>query len=212
MTAVPIAMRIFSVIGVCGLFFLLLSVQGCPPAPRPSGVRYPITSGSHTILPKPEQRILMWADAPVADLAVQWLRVHHYSVIVMPVEGLFRTSPIQHDFATRNAALAVAREMKAAIVLFVEREVTNEGALIESDCGPLFNVSVDVRGLSVQDEEQVLRGSAHYPHCIDVNEKTLRSLTCQAFATAWGFRPAGQLEIPSSLMCTTGQTAPSPIR
>ncbi len=36
----------------------------------------------------------------------------------------------------------------------------------------------------------------------------LKNLTCQAFATAWGYRPHGQLEILSHLMCAVG-TAPS---
>ena len=102
--------------------------------------------------------------------------------------------------------------MKAEFVLFLEWEESKEGALIEPQCGSLFYVSVHVRGLSVESEETALRGSAHYPHCVDLSEKTSRSLTCQAIATAWGFRPSGQLDIPSSLMCTAGQTAPMPIR
>jgi hypothetical protein len=32
----------------------------------------------------------------------------------------------------------------------------------------------------------------------------LRDLTCQALATAWGYRPSGQLDIPSEQMCTAG--------
>jgi hypothetical protein len=73
-------------------------------------------------------------------------------------------------------------------------------------------VNVSVRGLLVESGDTALRGSAHYPHCVDLSDRTFRSLTCQALATAWGFRPSGQLDIPSSLMCTAGQTAPMPIR
>jgi hypothetical protein len=73
-------------------------------------------------------------------------------------------------------------------------------------------VSLEVQGLAVKNGDRPLRGSAHYPHCVDQSDKTLRSLTCQALATAWGFRPPGQLEIPSSLMCTTGETAQTPLR
>jgi hypothetical protein len=72
---------------------------------------------------------------------------------------------------------------------------------------------VEVRGLPVQTGDATsLRGSAQYPQCVELSDKTIRSLTCQALATAWGFRPSGQLEIPSTLMCTTGQTAPTPLR
>jgi hypothetical protein len=37
-------------------------------------------------------------------------------------------------------------------------------------------------------------------------EGVLHDLTCQALATAWGYRPSGQLDIPSEQMCTAGMT------
>jgi hypothetical protein len=191
--------------------FVVLVVQGCPSKLAP-GVRFPITSGSHTILPAAEQRILIWGDPPLADLAVEWLRAHHYTSFLRPDTHPLQASQMAHTFSTRTAALAVAREMKAEIVLFLDREATKDGALIEPDCGPLFHVTVEVRGLSVESGDTALRGRAHYPHCVDLSNKTIRSLTCQAFATAWGFRPSGQLDIPSTLMCTAGETEPIPIR
>jgi hypothetical protein len=93
-------------------------------------------------------------------------------------------------------------------VLVLEREETKEGTLLESRCDTLFNTSVDVRGLPVEREETVLHGSAHYPQCVERSGKIVQNLTCQALATAWGFRPSGQLEIPSHMACTAGQTAP----
>jgi hypothetical protein len=130
----------------------------------------------------------------------------------MPEQGPFHTPQVSYSFSDRKVALAVAKEMKADFVLFLEREESKEGALIEPQCGSLFHVSVNVRGLSVESGDTALRGSAHYPHCVDPSDETFRNLTCQAFATAWGFRPSGQLDIPSSLMCTSGQTEPTPIR
>jgi hypothetical protein len=105
--------------------------------------------------------------------------------------------------------LAVAKEMRAEVVLFLEHEESKEGALIEPHCGALYNVNMTLRGLWVQSGGTALRGNAHYPHCVAPTEETLRNLTCQAFATAWGYRPSGQLEIPSNLACTAGQTEPS---
>jgi hypothetical protein len=35
-------------------------------------------------------------------------------------------------------------------------------------------------------------------------KRMLHELTCQALATAWGYRPSGQLDIPSEQMCTAG--------
>ena len=150
--------------------------------------------------------------SPLADIAVEWLRAHHYSNILTPEKGPFPTPQISHSFSDRKTALSVAKEMKADFALFLEREDNKEGALIEPHCGALFHVSVTVRGLSVESGDTALRGSAHYPHCVVLTDETLRNLTCQAFATAWGFRASGQLVIPSSMMCTAGQTGPIPIR
>jgi hypothetical protein len=195
----------------CMLSIVLLAL-GCPSKSPPSALRFPITSGSHTILPTAQQRILIWGDPPLSDMALEWLRSHHYTNILIPETGPLQATQISHTFSTRKAAVAVAKEMKAEFVLFLEREESKEGALIEPQCGPLYNVNVKVRGLSVESGDSALRGNAHYPHCVDLSDKTLRSLTCQAIATAWGFRASGQLEIPSSWMCTAGQTAPMPIR
>jgi hypothetical protein len=200
------------VVPVLCLISVVLLIQGCPSKVPPPGVRFPITSGSHTILPTAQQRILIWGDPPLADVAVEWLRSHHYSSILMPEKGPFHTPQVSHSFSDRKAALAVAESMKAEFVLFLEREESKEGALIDLQCGSFIYVNVSLRGLSVETGETVLRGSAHYPHCVDLSGETFQNLTCQAFATAWGYRPSGQLDIPSSLMCTTGQTEPTPIR
>jgi hypothetical protein len=196
----------------CYVLFAALNLEGCRPSKPPSGVRFPITSGSHSVLPSAQQQILVWADPPLTDMAAEWLRTHHYSNLQLPQDAPLRSSELVHNLSTRNAALAVAQEMKAEIVLFVERQATKDGALIEANCGPLYHVSVEVRGLVVDNGDTSLRGNAHYPTCVALNDKSIRSLTCQALATAWGFRPSGQLEIPSSLMCTTGETAPTPAR
>ncbi len=138
-------------------------------------------------------------------VAEAWLQSHHYSHILMPPQ-------IPHTSADRQAALAVAAEANAEFVLVLEQEVLKEGALLQASCGALFNIAVDVRGLSVEHGGSVLRGNAHYPHCVEHNDQTVQNLTCQALATAWGFRAAGQLEIPSHLACTAGQNTPTPNR
>ncbi len=187
---------------------LSLVVLGCVSKAPPAGVRYPITSGSHASLPTTHQRILIWADPPLADMAMVWLEAHHYSNILLPQKGPFSSTQISHDFSTRKAALAVAKEMQADVVVFLEHEEQKEAPLLELHCGPLFNVSVDVRGLWVKSGDPSWHGNAHYPHCVALSGETLQNLTCQALATAWGFRPSGQLEIPSTLMCTAGQREP----
>lgn len=204
--------RIGPAITLTCLLSILLFLDGCSSKPLPAGIHFPITSGSHTILPTEQQRILIWGDPPLTGVAQEWLRSHHYSYILLPHPNSLAFSQTSQAATDRQAALTIAAELKAEFVLLLEREEMKEGALIEPHCGVLFNMSVDVRGLSVESRETVLRGSAHYPHCVEHSDKTVQSLTCQALATAWGFRPSGQLDLPSSLMCTAGQTAPTPSR
>lgn len=197
--------------GLC-LLSLVLLVQGCRSKSPPSSLRFPITSGFHAVLPTAQQRILLWGEPPLTDVAVEWLRSHHYSSILMPESGAFHSPHISHTLSDHKVALAVARDMQADFVLFLEREESKDGALIEPQCGPLFAVDVRISGLSTESGDVALRGNAHYPHCVEPSGEIFRNLTCQAFATAWGYRPSGQLNVPSSLMCTAGQTEPIPIR
>jgi len=43
-------------------------------------------------------------------------------------------------------------------------------------------------------------------------ERMLHELTCQALATAWGYPPSGQLDIPSEQMCTAGMAEDAALR
>ena len=76
--------RIGSAITLACLPSILLILEGCSSTPPPSGVHFPITNGSHTLLPSTQQRILIWGDPLLARVADEWLRSHHYSNILMP--------------------------------------------------------------------------------------------------------------------------------
>lgn len=197
--------QIGSAVTLACFFSILLNLEGCSSAAPRSGVHFPITSGSHTRLPSERQHILIWGDPLLARMADEWLRSHHYSNILIPPQG----SPRSPD---RNQAFAAAAEANADFVLMLEWEDLKEGALIQANCGARFTITVDVRGFSLDQRETVLRGSAHYPHCVERNDQTVQNLTCQALATAWGFRPSGQLAIPSYLACTAGQSTSPPKR
>lgn len=187
----------------------LILLQGCPAKAPVPGVHFPITSGSHWLLPTAEARILLWGDPDMTGTALDWLRTHHYARIVVSDHGRPREAQASSDLSDRRAALALADSLHAEFVLLLERETSKEGALIEPSCGARFVVHVRLHGLSARDGGTVLQANAHYPNCVELNERTIRNLTCQAFATAWGFRPSGQLDLPSSLMCTAGQTEPA---
>lgn len=187
----------------------LVLLQGCSAKAPAPGIHFPIASGSHRLLPTAEAQILLWGDPDMTDAALDWLRTHHYARIVVPDHGRPRKAQASLDLSDRRAALALADSLHAEFVLLLERETSKEGALIEPSCGARFVVQVSLHGLSARDGGTVLQANAHYPNCVELNERTIRNLTCQAFATAWGFRPSGQLDLPSSLMCTAGQTEPA---
>ena len=190
--------RTNSFISLTCVVSMLLILEGCFSKPPPSGVHFPIAIGSHTLLPTEQQRILILGDPLLARVAEEWFRSHHYSSILMLPQ-------ISQASSDHQGAIATAAEQNAEFVLILEREELNVGALLKPHCGSLFNIHVTVRGVSVANRKTVLLGNAHYPHCIERNDKALQNLTCQALATAWGFRPSGQLEIPSHLACTVGQ-------
>ena len=184
------------------LLIILLVLNNCSSKPRSTGAHFPITSGFHTLLPAEQQRILIWGDPHLTRVAEEWLRSHRYSHILMPPQ-------IPDALSDRRAALTHAAERNMEFVLFLERKETKEETLLESRCDARFNINVDVRGFSVEREEVVLRGNAHYPQCVERSDTIIQNLTCQALATAWGFRPSGQLEIPSHMACTAGQSTPT---
>lgn len=181
----------------CVLTSILL-LDGCTSKRQPAGIRYPVTHGFHTFLPTEQQRILIWGDSSLTKVAEQWLRSHHYTHILLPPQNA-------HSGINHEAALTLAAELQARFVVLLEQEELKTGALIESRCGTGFNINVTVRGVSSLSRRTAFRGSAHYPHCVEHTQEIVENLTCQALATAWGFRLSGQLEIPSSLACTAGQ-------
>ncbi len=190
----------------------MILLQGCISKPSPTAVHYPITSGSHESLPTSRDVILVWGEEPLSHLAVEWLIAHHYAALIRPESEFSQTKIHAHTFSERTLALSVAKRMEADFVLFLDREESKHGALVETRCDDRFYVDVTVRGVSVLSGAVLWGGNAHYPHCVDLSRRTFQSLTCQALATAWGLRSSGQLEIPSSLMCTVGQTEPGFLR
>lgn len=187
------------------LLAIILLLAGCVSKPPPVGVHFPITNGFHIRLPTEQQRILILGEPPLTSVAEEWLQSHHYADIMSIPQNV---GPVWD----REAALKLATERQAQFVLILEREELKTGALLESYCSDRFNINVTVRGLSLSGREKTFRGSAYYPHCVEHTHEVIKSLTCQALATAWGYRPSGQLEIPSSLACTAGQIIPASIR
>ncbi len=69
--------------------------------------------------------------------------------------------------------------------------------------------SVSIRGVHVETAEVLWSGSAYWTDDVmgTTQEKLVR-LTCQALATAWGFRPTGNRWILSDPMCHVSDSDP----
>jgi hypothetical protein len=69
----------------------------------------------------------------------------------------------------------------------------------------LQSTSVSIRGVNVGTSEVTWSGTARYPQPVGGLDDALAKLTCQALATAWGFRPPGQHKLDSQAMCQAGE-------
>jgi hypothetical protein len=120
----------------------------------------------------------------------------------IPTDGtsfcLAVNQPIARDTAIRWLEQRGYTVTNSACGLRLTVEVGEETA-IRGGMTPTVDVDVVDPSTGIM----LLRGTAAMPIGSRLDD-VLRGLTCQALATAWGYRPAGQLEIPSSLMCTVG--------
>ena len=91
-------------------------------------------------------------------------------------------------------------------MLFLDREESKDGALVEPRCNDQFYRRCGRARVSVRTGVVVWRGNAHYPQCVDLSRRTFPGPSPARPSPRVGLaRPSGQLEIPSSLMCTAGQ-------
>jgi hypothetical protein len=102
------------------------------------------------------------------------------------------------------------KSIDAELIMFADFEISAEPASrVRGDFQPTYTVDVTLRRVDVRTGEVQWKGNAHYPPLFSIPPNSLGHLTCQGLATAWGFRPSGQLQVPSHMMCMTGQTEPA---
>ena len=165
--------------GIVGWFvFILVPLVflGCrEPAPVPIPIHFPITTGFYNTVPERGMRIAVAGTNPLAvDHVMRWLRGHGYEAV--PANPM--------DPMTANLLVTVTTTMEPAILGGETPEVSIQ--VVDSRTGAIR-----------------LRGGAYMP-IASVADALIPDLVCQAMATAWGYRPPGQLEIPSVMMCRVG--------
>ena len=185
----------------------LLVSSGCGVA-GPS--HYPITDGFHHSLPQKDTRIVIWGTSPaVTGTATIWLQKRGLRVVERArLLQLFEEQRIRltHTADDEGPILRVGKLLGAGMVVFTDASVT-QGVASNFSMGayggggrsePVATAGVSLRGVDVETGEVLWTGTARYKQPSSSSpEDGLTKLTCQALATAWGFREAGEEEISS---------------
>ena len=174
---------------------------------------YPITDGFHKTLPRENARVVVWGDHPSAtNTATTWLQKRGITVLERAkLKQIFDEQMIRltHTSDDEGQILRVGKLLGADIVVFVDtpfaKGTSSRFSVTEYGGGgsssTVYSTSVSIRGINIESSEVIWTGNARYPRDFPGLDDTLAKLTCQALATAWGLRPAGQQEISSQSMC-----------
>jgi len=154
------------------------------------------TDGSQTPPPSSNQmRLAVWGTTPsVVGAATTWLQKRGASVIERTRLNQILIEQKVRLTATpdRESDLLAIGKLAGASVL-----VLADGRAIPG------NASVSVRAVDVESAVVLWSGSAQYTGQLVYVDYALAGLTCEALATAWGFRQPGQHRVKESEHCQT---------
>lgn len=189
--------------------FVVLSGCGIVPS-----TMHPITDGFHHSLPSPSTHIVIWGtSSTVTGTATTWLQKRGLRVVERAkLLQVFEEQRIRltHTADDEGPILRVGKLLGAGMVVFTDASVTSGVVSNYSvnayggggGSATVTSASVSIRGVDVETSEVLWNGVARYPqNSSSAPEDGLVKLTCQALATAWGFRPAGDQAISSQSMC-----------
>lgn len=154
------------------------------------------TDGFHHTLPPRDSRVVVWGGHLTAtSTAVTWLQKRGLKVVERArLQQIFDEQKLRLTQTPDSEAdvLRVGKLLGAQQVVFVETPSPN---------------SVSLRGIDVETSEVAWSGRAYWPdEVIGTADEKLSRLTCQALATAWGYRPRGNRWILSDRMCLIEDT------
>lgn len=189
-----------------------IALSGCVPL-SPQGM-YATTDGFHHHLPQPDTRIVIWGTSPiVTGTTTIWLQKRGLRVVERAkIQQIFEEQRIRltHTSDDEGSILRVGKLLGAGMIVFTDTSVTS-GVINNYSVNAygggggsaiVHSASVSVRGVDVETSEVLWSGVAQFPkNATSAPDDSLVKLTCQALATAWGFRPTGQHEISSLSMC-----------
>jgi hypothetical protein len=186
---------------LAALVGLICAAAGCSAA-----LNYPITDGHTAALPEAGARAIVWGGHAAAhSTAVTWLQRRNLRVVDRSLIQEALPSPS----ATDAEVIRAARTLGVDYVIFIDTPVqegeaatgTAYGAYASVGRSTTYSTSVSIRGVQVASGDVVVTGTARYVSTSDQLDDSLVKLTCQALATGWGLRPAGNHPIASQSMC-----------
>lgn len=194
---------------LAGPVFVLLSLLlGCDSFPR-----VPLTEGFHKALPNRNTTAVVWGQHPsVTASAIPWLQRRGLNIVERArLQQVFMEQEIRltHTPDDEPQVLRVGRLLGAKWIIFIDASVTKKmhyAAWVWNYHGEVYDPRVAVRVVNLENGEVILSGSARFSRATPNLEDSLSDLTCQALATAWGFRSPGQHEITSQAMCSIGES------
>lgn len=179
-----------------GLVFGVL-LLGC--AQISNDVSYNVqTDGAMSRLPQGAMPLAVLGDSPaIVGAATTWLQKRGMAIIERSrLDQVFTEQKIRlTSTPDREADLLRAGQLAGAKIL-----VFADGTARPGQFG---NASVTIRAVDVETAVVVWSGSAQYIGALAYVEYALAGLTCEALATAWGFRPPGMHQLPASGHCQT---------
>lgn len=155
---------------------LIVFLSGCAPTP--------ITDGYYVELPKPDTQIIVWGNNPaVVESATTWLKKR----------GLFTFDPSSIGLALDLKAVRWSHTFKDEMAVIQAAQKLGAGQVVFANAyGDYRSPSVSVRAVRVENNQLLWIGSGRFSGFLkDPVNDVLTKLTCQALATAWGYREPG---------------------
>jgi hypothetical protein len=149
-------------------------------------------------------------------MCITWLQAQGLLVVDRTFASQ-QTSSHDGGATPSGEPLSCARAVNASQLVLVETPITDSASAYSTWSGTalpfsasssaaggsdvVYSTSVCVRGVDPATGRVLWSGSARYGGRLSDLDDSLAKLTCQALATAWGFRRSGQRAISSVDMC-----------
>ena len=143
-------------------------------------------------------RLAVWGTTPsVVGAATTWLQKRGVSVI--------ERTRLQHILTEQKVRLTATPDREGDLLTIGKLAGASVFVFADGHAIP-GNASVSVRAVDVETAIVLWSGNAQYTGPLVYVDYALAGLTCEALATAWGFRVPGRHHVKESEHCQTPRT------